>query len=222
MLITFGVIAMLGTMVSAAWLVVSLLKYLFSRGSPAATKNLKRSGSALAVCFVAFVVFAISLPGTTQSSSPVRVTEQNEEPVQADQEAAEADADVEVDQNVEGAEVVEVPLSPPVPDPKPDNTPDVTPEEPEFERLSRSQEFVWIRNNQRLLKQKLKDPDSAKFGDDYVSYKSGGPVVCGTVNARNSFGGYSGAERYVGMGAELGVYMASEVSDFDTLWRRVC
>lgn len=88
--------------------------------------------------------------------------------------------------------------------------------------LSSSQETVWIRSNQRLIAKKLKDPASAKFGNDFVSYKAGAPVVCGTVNARNSYGAYSGADRYIGGGDTIGVFLASEVSDFDSLWHKVC
>lgn len=89
-------------------------------------------------------------------------------------------------------------------------------------QLSTSQEFVWIRSNQRLIAKKLKDPDSAKFENDFVSYRTGGPVVCGTVNAKNSFGAYSGAKRYIGAGKTIGAYMEGEAKDFDDLWRKVC
>lgn len=89
--------------------------------------------------------------------------------------------------------------------------------------LTPSKEFIWIRANQRLIAAKLKDPDSAQFGSgDRVSYKAGGPVVCGTVNARNSFGAYGGMQRYIGMGDKMGVYLADEVSDFDKMWQKVC
>lgn len=89
-------------------------------------------------------------------------------------------------------------------------------------KLSPSKEFIWIRANQRLLAKKLRDPDSATFDKGRVSYKSGAPVVCGSVNAKNGFGGYSGAERYIGMGDTIGVFLESEVSDFGELWRKVC
>jgi hypothetical protein len=89
--------------------------------------------------------------------------------------------------------------------------------------LTPSKEFVWIRANQRLVAEKLKDPDSATFGKaDRVSYRTGGPVVCGTVNAKNSFGAYGGAQKYIGMGDKLGVYLANEVKDFNNLWQKVC
>jgi hypothetical protein len=39
---------------------------------------------------------------------------------------------------------------------------------------------------------KLKDPESARFGEMTVK----GDVVCGTVNAKNAMGGYPGAHRF--------------------------
>lgn len=43
---------------------------------------------------------------------------------------------------------------------------------------------------EKAVKEKLKDPDSAKFKwPDLVNEKGG---YCGLVNARNSYGGYSG------------------------------
>ena len=42
----------------------------------------------------------------------------------------------------------------------------------------------------------LKDPDSAKFTDLYIATnkKNGERTLCGRVNAKNSFGGYTGSE----------------------------
>lgn len=40
----------------------------------------------------------------------------------------------------------------------------------------------------------LKDPDSARFG---TFARGKGSVICGQVNARNSFGGYSGMSAFV-------------------------
>ena len=48
------------------------------------------------------------------------------------------------------------------------------------------------------ITKRLKDPDSAKFGAlAAVKYRDG-IIVCGTVNAKNSYGGYSGASPFVG------------------------
>lgn len=46
--------------------------------------------------------------------------------------------------------------------------------------------------------QSLKDPDSAKFRDEYlIEFKGENSyVVCGNINAKNSYGAYSGYVRY--------------------------
>lgn len=47
---------------------------------------------------------------------------------------------------------------------------------------------------------RLKDPESAKFGPTMVASRSketGTIRVCGTVNAKNGFGGYGGETRFV-------------------------
>jgi Na+-translocating ferredoxin:NAD+ oxidoreductase RnfG subunit len=42
----------------------------------------------------------------------------------------------------------------------------------------------------------LRDPESAKFGELFNS-KNNSNVVCGYVNARNGYGGYTGMERFI-------------------------
>ncbi len=43
---------------------------------------------------------------------------------------------------------------------------------------------------------RLRDPDSARFGDEWLVVRGGprGARVCGKVNAKNGFGAYTGAE----------------------------
>jgi hypothetical protein len=43
------------------------------------------------------------------------------------------------------------------------------------------------------LKRHLRDPDSAKISDVKVS----GSSVCGLVNSKNGFGGYTGIQRFL-------------------------
>jgi hypothetical protein len=40
----------------------------------------------------------------------------------------------------------------------------------------------------------LKDPDSARFESSYIAHTG---AVCGLVNAKNSYGGYAGASRFI-------------------------
>ncbi|WP_159975888.1 MULTISPECIES: hypothetical protein [unclassified Novosphingobium] len=58
---------------------------------------------------------------------------------------------------------------------------------------------------------KLKDPESAKFTDVKVLFGT----VCGMVNGRNSFGAYSGAERFAGNGSST--RLRSEAENADSL-----
>lgn len=51
-----------------------------------------------------------------------------------------------------------------------------------------------------LVLARLKDPASAQFGEDRVLGSGPDRRVCGTINARNSYGGYAGADRYLVMG----------------------
>lgn len=51
-------------------------------------------------------------------------------------------------------------------------------------------DYLGRREVERTVRESLKDPDSARFKD--VRSAGGGAVGCGTVNARNSMGGYVG------------------------------
>jgi hypothetical protein len=47
----------------------------------------------------------------------------------------------------------------------------------------------------------LKDPESARFGSIIAGQRTSSPaiVVCGFVNAKNSFGGYTGEQPFTGI-----------------------
>ncbi len=78
------------------------------------------------------------------------------------------------------------------------------------------------RNNVALM---LKDPASAKFRNSYFSLALIGgkeiPVTCGEVNAKNSFGAYTGYERFIAPATGIS-YLESQISNFDTLWKKMC
>ena len=92
-----------------------------------------------------------------------------------------------------------------------------------------------MRQAEDRVRQVLKDPDSAKFGSVHLiaSINSVPPpkpetdIVCGYVNAKNSFGAYTGASRFI---AIPGVVPAIEPSDTDAngynqffrIWNREC
>lgn len=70
---------------------------------------------------------------------------------------------------------------------------------------------------------RLKDPGSASFSGMFVSWLSGGPVVCGRVNAKNSFGGYAGVTRFVAAGNDT-AFLESEMAagEMEKTWAKFC
>ena len=77
------------------------------------------------------------------------------------------------------------------------------------------------------IRKALKDPDSARYGTMTASVNEKGSVtVCGFVNAKNSFGGYTGEKPFVGiLSRNLGLFsiigMGGGESD-DFAVRHVC
>lgn len=78
------------------------------------------------------------------------------------------------------------------------------------------------------LKASLKDPESAQFRERFVSRVGEGPgmALCGEVNSRNSFGGYTGFRRFIA-GPAPGQPTAIEGENvdrrnFQEVWRQVC
>ena len=72
-----------------------------------------------------------------------------------------------------------------------------------------------IRVSQEAVEDVLKDPDSAKF--EFLNEN------CGTVNSKNSFGGYVGSRRFVSINniVDLEGHSVSK-KEMDALWRKHC
>lgn len=67
----------------------------------------------------------------------------------------------------------------------------------ELELKSKPESKV-IEEAQEAVRYGLKDPASAQFREvRLVSYRGDGRVVCGQVNAKNSYGGYVGFKRFI-------------------------
>jgi len=62
----------------------------------------------------------------------------------------------------------------------------------------------------------LKDPDSAKFGP----MRRDGEYVCGTINSKNGFGGYTGAKPF-SLDAKGEVLIGGESTSFG-IWASPC
>lgn len=74
---------------------------------------------------------------------------------------------------------------------------------------------------ERQVRAILKDPDSATFGDEWVrSAKL--PIVCGTVNAKNSFGGFTGQTSFLVFGSAAYTEEGEHRNSFVSLWNKLC
>ena len=93
----------------------------------------------------------------------------------------------------------------------------------EFRGSPTAKELAWIEHNMDLLRTQLKDGESSRFRNTFVSYKLNGktPVVCGEVNSKNSFGAFGGFQGWIG-GGPVGQFLAEQVSDFSDLWNQLC
>lgn len=69
----------------------------------------------------------------------------------------------------------------------------------------------------------LRDPESARFGRMWVANSDEGQTVCGSVNARNGFGGYSGStEFYVRGEGNVMIRSGSNREYFDKRFAALC
>jgi hypothetical protein len=82
--------------------------------------------------------------------------------------------------------------------------------------------FNYIGEHKMRIKAMLKDPGSAEFRKVFVSKSSGMPVVCGQVNAKNSFGGFSGYQRFISAGTTQALESAMGVGEMDKTWKLLC
>ena len=82
---------------------------------------------------------------------------------------------------------------------------------------------IYVAKN--TIKEMLKDPDSAEFKDVFVKAKNHNGktlhTICGSVNSKNSFGGYTGYQKFVTNGISVSA-LESQVSDFPKLWNTLC
>ncbi len=85
-------------------------------------------------------------------------------------------------------------------------------------------EFVWLEAGKSAVKAKLRDPESAKFREVYFHRGSAGiPAACGQVNANNAFGGKTGFQHFIAVGADRAFLEESMASDeFAVLWNQLC
>jgi len=69
----------------------------------------------------------------------------------------------------------------------------------------------------------LKDPESAKFGQTYISTdKNGVHYVCGTVNTKNGFGGMTGFQPFISLGSTQMTWLPENSETFAGDWNKYC
>lgn len=108
----------------------------------------------------------------------------------------------------------------------PDGTTVATAEEDDEQGTpDRSMQMRIVTASQEGVRSRLKDPSSADFRNVgyYSGGKEGGAAVCGEVNAKNSFGAFSGFERFVAMGPEV-AFLSRDVepTEFTKVWNGLC
>jgi|GEM_PF-5437741 len=99
------------------------------------------------------------------------------------------------------------------------------PKPPDKEALDQD---AWIKSSvvaKMKLRSILKDADSAKYQnvEGYPFITNDGTTLyyfCGEVNAKNSFGGYTGFSRFIA--TPVGATMETSSSDFSTGWDQRC
>lgn len=84
-------------------------------------------------------------------------------------------------------------------------------------------QIAWMDRGKDMVLQRLKDPKSAEFKDVYFLQGTDGvPMTCGLVNAKNSFGGYTGFKHFVSAGTAELTFLETEVKDFHAVWNKYC
>jgi hypothetical protein len=75
---------------------------------------------------------------------------------------------------------------------------------------------------ERAIKERLKDADSAQFRNESVHKNGKGLIVCGEVNAKNGFGGFSGFKHFVSMGTDTTTFLEDQTRGFGKVWNGFC
>ncbi len=95
--------------------------------------------------------------------------------------------------------------------------------EDSYDRTTDGKKIAWMDLGKQAVKKQLHDPSSAKFRNVYFNKGSDGiPMTCGEVNSKNSFGGYGGYQKFVSAGKPELTFLEEQVTDFSTIWIRLC
>jgi hypothetical protein len=77
-------------------------------------------------------------------------------------------------------------------------------------------------STRETVKSMLRDPASARFGTVVVVSKDGARTVCGSVNAKNGFGGYAGEQAFMGRNGVVTMRTGENSRTFLRQWAQWC
>lgn len=106
--------------------------------------------------------------------------------------------------------------------------PKAPPEDPalaarlERERAQEREGRMRVREAEGLIRSRLKDPESAQFSGVIPVRHGDTLTVCGEVNARNSFGGYTGRKAFLVIGRLAMTEDDVEGGVFTEMWNKLC
>lgn len=93
---------------------------------------------------------------------------------------------------------------------------------PNTESKDERDNIARIRIAKENIQKVLVDPQSAEFNHVYVKKdKSGKKIICGYVNAKNRFGGYTGYEKFISFGGVVAL-QSQNINDFGATWDEYC
>lgn len=93
----------------------------------------------------------------------------------------------------------------------------LTPEEIELSEQARQRQLEILSAKQSIT-ERMKDPESTRFGE--VINRAG--FVCGYVNSKNSFGGYTGEKAFVFNISSREIFLQDQGPGFEKLWNSRC
>ncbi len=85
-----------------------------------------------------------------------------------------------------------------------------------------NQEASYIAKTQLYVKDRLGDSSGTRFRSMYVSRKIGEPVVCGQINAKSGFDGYSGWQRFIAGPDLVFIEEMMPAGEMEQSWAQVC
>lgn len=138
----------------------------------------------------------------------------------------EADADKVADANA-GKKATKAPAAPkPKATPSAEPQPEAVANEDDSPFADVGKQQLWIVKSHDAIKVRLRDPGSADFRNSRFYSGGSAPVVCGEVNSKNGFGGYSGFQRFIAAGDVPDLaFLASDFAagdSIDNVWKQLC